>query len=302
MMAGNARPGHKSGQEDDMDVYQIVTDRIVAQLEAGTVPWKQPWKTTASHAPQNLVSRRPYRGINVFLTLSGHYRSPFWATYKQVSDKGGHVRKGERATPIVFWKFLEHAKNRDDGTVKLERIPMLRYFSVFNADQCDDLPVPEIPDPDGQAVDIPSFLAGYLATGPSIRHSVSARACYHPGSDTVELPESAQFLSPEAYYATLYHELAHSTGHSARLARDLTHPFGSRPYAREELVAEMTSAFLCAETGIAPKTETNAVAYIASWIRTLKEDPRALVVSAGLAQKAAAMVSGSALAESEAVA
>ena len=276
-------------------VYQVISDRIIERLQDGVIPWRKPWKA-GNLAPQNLVSGRAYRGVNVFTTLSMGYGSPYWLTYKQAQTKGGQVRKGQKATPIVFWKFLD--VHDTDKPEKTKRIPLLRYFSVFNSEQVDGLDVPALPEPTKPA-DIPTLIDGYLDGGPALKHVDADRAFYAILADSITMPESAQFDSVESYYATLYHELGHSTGHTSRLSRTFGTRHGDKTYAREELVAEMTAAYLCAETGIDPLTEDNSVAYIQSWIKDLQDDPRAVVVAAGAAQKSADLIRGIAKDEKE---
>ena len=271
-------------------VYSVITDRIIERLRDGVIPWRKPWKA-GNLAPQNLVSGHAYRGVNIFTTLSMGYGSPYWLTYKQAQTKGGQVKKGEHATPIVFWKFLSHTEKLTNGETREKQIPMLRYFSVFNSEQIDGIDVPETTEPTEPA-DIPTLVDGYLDGGPNLQHVPADRAFYAIVADSITMPESAQFDSVESYYATLYHELGHSTGHTSRLSRTFGRRMGEPNYAREELVAEMTAAYLCAETGINPLTEDNSVAYIQRWIQKLQDDPRAVVVAAGAAQKSADLIRG----------
>ncbi len=263
------------------DVYQIVTDRILRLLEAGTVPWHQPWKGLP---PQNLVSRKPYRGINVFLLNTARYTSPFWLTFRQVQSFGGRVRKGEHSMPVVFWKvFKEETENEP------KRIPFLRYYSVFNVTQCEGIVVPEV-----EAVH--SFepivrceqVVSDMPKRPVIHHGGS-RACYSPTTDEITLPEAKVFESGEDYYSTLFHELTHSTGSQSRLNRkEIAEPskFGSDPYSREELVAEMGSAFLCGHCGIENRTVDQSAAYVQHWLTRLKDDRKLVIHAASQAQKA----------------
>lgn len=266
------------------DVYQIVTDRIIRLLESGNVPWHTPWKG-GDQWPQNFVSRKVYRGINLFLLSAANYPSPFWLTFKQVQALGGQVKKGERSFPVVFWKVL---KEEVGGETK--RIPFLRYHSVFNIGQCEGIQTPTVPtvettfEPIAKCEEVVSV----MPKRPTINHQ-GARACYSPSLDTVSMPESKLFESSEGYYSTLFHELIHSTGHVSRLnRREITDPirFGSDPYSREELVAEMGAAFLCGHCGIENKTIDQSAGYLQSWLGKLKEDRRLVVHAAVQAQKA----------------
>lgn len=285
----------------DSKVYEIVTEKILAQLEAGTVPWRKPW-TSAQLQPRNLVSGKAYRGVNRFMLACTGHASPFWLSYKQALQLGGHVRKGEKSTLIVFWK-IDVVQGEPDPEVpedsgKRKRV-ILRYYSGFNSEQCE-LPekvmakiaaatkVAEAVHTDPIA-ECESIVAG-MPKAPVINRNGS-RACYQPREDQVTVPPRETFtVAPAEFYSTLYHELGHSTGHKSRLGRKGVMEaiiFGSGDYSREELVAEMTAAFLCAESGILPTTLENSAAYIASWVKVLKGDSKAVVIAAAQAQKAA---------------
>lgn len=267
------------------DVYQIVTDRIVRLLESGTVPWHKPWKG-GNQWPQNFVSRKVYRGINLFLLNAASYASPFWMTFKQVQSLGGRVKKGEHSFPVVFWKVF-----REEGEGETKRIPFLRYYSVFNVTQCEGIPVPVIPTGETttfQPIEKCEQVVSAMPKRPTINHA-GARACYSPSLDAVSMPEARLFESSEEYYSTLFHELTHATGHVSRLNRkEITDPirFGSDPYSREELVAEMGAAFLCGHCAIENKTIDQSASYIQSWLTKLKEDRKLVVHAAAQAQKA----------------
>jgi antirestriction protein ArdC/proteasome lid subunit RPN8/RPN11 len=266
------------------DVYQIVTDRIIRLLESGTVPWHTPWKG-GNQWPQNFVSRKVYRGINLFLLNAANYASPYWLTFKQVQQLGGRVRKGEQSFPVVFWKMLQETR---DGETK--HIPFLRYHSVFNVAQCEGLKVPVAPAVESsfQPIERCEQVVTEMPQRPVINHQ-GARACYSPSLDTVSMPEAKLFTSSEGYYSTLFHELVHATGHVSRLNRkEITDPnrFGSVPYSREELVAEMGAAFLCGHCGIENTTIEQSAGYIQSWLGKLKEDRKLVVHAAAQAQKA----------------
>jgi antirestriction protein ArdC len=266
------------------DVYQVITDRIVRLLESGTVPWHRPWR--GGEVPQNLVSRRPYRGINVFLLNAAGFASPFWLSFKQIQTLGGRVKKGERSFPVVFWKIFNE---EEDGGAK--RILFLRYYSVFNATQCEGIAVPALQPSLAvpfQPIEKCEQVVTAMPKRPAIHHN-GGRACYSPPLDQITLPESKLFESSEEYYSTLFHEMTHATGHASRLNRKEIaelHRFGSDPYSREELVAEMGSAFLCGHCAIENKTIDNSAGYIQSWLARLKEDRKLVVHAAAQAQKA----------------
>lgn len=278
-----------------IDVYQVVTDRILAQLEAGTAPWRKPWNTNVGR-PQNLEGR-PYRGINVLLTGLAGYASPFWMTFKQAKERGGSVKKGEKGTLVVFWTMLRITE-KETGQPKT--IPMLKHFTVFNLEQTEGVKLPkrvaEWNTTDGielQTIEsAEGVIAAYLANGPAFRSNGDS-AYYSPETDTITVPPLSAYENVDEYYATNFHEIGHSTGHKDRLDRftGKGRAFGCHDYGREELVAEMTSAFLQAETGV-ESAEQNSAAYLASWIRSIKEDPKAVVFAAGAAQKAADLVLG----------
>jgi antirestriction protein ArdC len=281
------------------DLYQQITDQIVSMLDRGVVPWRCPilGQGTGGH-PKNLESRKPYRGVNVFLLAvkawAHGYDSPYWLTFNQAKTHGGSVRKGEKSSMVVFWKQLEVT---DDKTGKPKTVPILRYFNVFNLDQCDG-----IKSPDGPAFQptlfqpvesAESVVKGYI-NPPTIEHG-GAQAFYRPCQDVVRVPEPTRFTSTDEYYSVLFHELAHSTGHSKRLDRKLDtepKPFGSSDYGREELIAEMASAFLCGHAGIKPAVIENQAAYIGGWLRTIRSDKRLLVAAAGAAQRASDFILG----------
>lgn len=281
------------------DIYTEITDRIIAALEQGVVPWRSPilGRSQAGH-PANLASRKPYRGINIFLlaltSWSRGYGSSFWVTFKQALAAGGAVRRGEKASPVVFWTQHEVT---DAKTGDRTRVPVLRFYRVFNVEQCDGVIAPDaVPFEPTEVHPVEAadaIVAGY-AGAPSVQHGGS-QAFYRPRLDTVFVPEASRFASTEDYYATLFHELAHSTGHSSRLARGLDtdpQPFGSADYGREELVAEMAAAFLCGHCGVHPAVIDNQAAYVGGWLRTIKSDKRLVVTAAGAAQRATDWVLG----------
>lgn len=278
-------------------VYQIITDRIISQLEKGTVPWQRPWSKEGAW-PKNLVSGKEYRGVNVFLLSAGGYTSPYWLTFKQAQDLGGSVNKGEHGSPVIFWKVNEREKESPEGETKTEKSMILRYYTVFNLSQMV-LPEKHIPlatktELTFQPIEVCENVVAKMPQKPIIRHG-EQRAWYKPHADLVNMPKYGTFTIPEAYYSTLFHELTHSTGHFSRLNRsgitELTH-FGSTNYSKEELVAEMGAAFLCGHTGIENHTIDNSASYIAGWLKKLRGDSKLVILAAADAQKAADFVLG----------
>ena len=277
-----------------LDAYQEITDRIIAALERGTVPWRIPWR---ARGHRNARSDRPYRGINILMlqmaALERGWNDPRWLTYRQARAGGGHVRRGEHGTRVVLWKWIERKDSPDPE--RPEHYPLLRLFTVFNVAQCKGVRLPrpkarECFDPLERAE---AVIAGY-ADGPSI-HEDADGAYYLPSKDEVHLPPRDAFGDAHGYYATLFHELAHSTGHPRRLAREgyrTAARFGSERYSQEELVAEFAAAFLGSEAGIDPSRVEQSASYIDSWLRALEDDRRLAVVAAGQAQRAADHVLG----------
>ncbi len=287
-------------------VYEVISSQIVEQLERGVVPWARPWKVDGL-APSNLVSRRPYRGINVFLLGFRAASTPWWLTFRQANALGGAVRAGERSTPVILWRWIDRrgreVEGKDTGVHngwrRGDRIPVLRYYSVFNLDQTEGIDPAKAPSTEACALaEVPTAeeIVASFPDPPAIEHRAQPRAFYRPATDSVTMPPRAAFDRTEGYYSTLFHELTHATGHAKRLARpsfDKNHaaPFGSEPYAREELVAELGAAFLCGEAGIAPDIP-NSTAYIDHWRQHLSRDSRLVVTAAQQAQRAADYVLG----------
>jgi antirestriction protein ArdC len=281
------------------DLYQTVTDQIVAMLEAGVVPWRSPilGRSKAGH-PKNMNSAKEYRGVNVFLlaftAFARGYGSSYWLTFNQAKERGGSVKKGEKSSMVVFWKQYE---TTDRETGKPAKIPVMRYYNVFNAEQIDGIEIPDAVkfEPiEFHPIEAAERIANGYAAGPAITHG-GQQAFYRPGSDTIHLPDPTRFASSEEYYSTLFHEQSHSTGHSSRLDRKLDtapRPFGSPDYGKEELVAEMSAAFLCSHAGIQPTVIENQAAYLSGWLKQLKSDKKLVVSAAGQAQRAADWIRG----------
>jgi len=270
--------------------YEIITETIIEKLEQGTVPWHQPW---SNEAVKNLISKREYRGINVFLLGASRYANPYWLTFRQAKQLGGHVKKGERSTPVVFWKWLERERdNPDTGETETVSTPLLRYYRVFNVEQCEGIPAEKVPTlenaRDFRPIEEAERVVQEMPQRPIIQHE-AAQAFYRPSADVVNMPAPKLFTGDEEYYSTLFHELTHATGHESRLKRletDKLAAFGGKDYSQEELVAEMGSAFLCGHCGIAERIIDNSAAYIQGWLRRLRNDKSLVVFAAAQAQKA----------------
>ena len=283
-----------------IDVYKQVTDRIVSELEAGVRPWIQPW--TASHAAGE-ASRPlrfngiPYRGINVILlwlsALHGHYASPLWMTYKQAAELGGQVRRGEIGSLIVYADRFTRREVNENGESQESEIPFLKSYTVFNTEQIDELPAHYYATsaPDLRSVERIERVEQFFAqTKADIRHGGGLPYYVQP-ADFIQMPVRDAFTDANNYYATLAHEVTHWTGHRSRLGRQFGRErFGDDTYAMEELVAEMGAAFLCADLGLTLEPRHDHAAYIASWLRVLRNDKRAVFTAASHAQRAADFV------------
>jgi len=283
------------------DIYQEVTDRILEILDRGVVPWRNPIKRGSSDGwPKNLDSGKNYRGINVFLltfqSWDKGYGTDYWTTFRQATNLGGKIRKGEKASLVTFWKLYD---TKDKKTGEEVKLPCLRHYSVFNLEQCDGIEIPDAPTEDLTADSfetIPkaeAIVSGY--PNPPVILQSGSKAVYRPLVDTVLIAPPEQFESSESYFAVLNHELVHSTGHEKRLKRGLDTepaPFGSPDYSKEELIAEMGAAFLNASAGITEPTIEQSAAYIEHWKKALQGDKRLVVSAAGAAQKAADWILG----------
>ena len=279
-----------------IDVYQLVTDQIISLLEQGIVPWQRPWAEAG--VPANLLSKRQYRGINLWLLLSLNYEQNYFLTWDQIKSMGGSVKKGETGHIVVFWKPVQK-KAEEERDTKQKQVPMLRYYKVFNIAQCRDIPENLIPKSDVAAVDREPILEceaiiNSMANSPTIVHK-EQKAYYRIDIDTINMPKKKSFKSLESYYSTLFHELVHSTGAEKRLGRktltDMV-PFGSESYAMEELIAEMGSAYLCRFSGVLPNEINNTVAYLDNWLGVFKKDKRFIISASGQAQKAVDLILG----------
>ena len=295
-----------NGSKNRITVYQRVTEQVMDLLKQGTVPWQKSWDAHVG-PPRNGVSGRYYRGFNVFVLSLAGFESPYWFTPRQVNGLDAHIRKGERVRWVQFWKFWDPGKGsetREDEPEKRRKGALIiRAYRVVNLDQCEgpgikifrDKHAAETPvRHDNDPIAACERIVDGMPNRPGVRFG-GDRACYHMKSDVVELPHLHAFVSSEEFYAAYFHELVHSTGHPERLNRKtLTDgtPFGSPTYSREELVAEMGAAFLCAVAGIEDPTLQNSAAYIDGWLTYLRSDPKALIVAGAQAQKAADYVMG----------
>ena len=282
-----------------MDTYAIVTEKIINLLEQGIVPWRRPWSATG--VPRNIVSKKPYRGVNLFLLSATKYVSPLWLTMKQANQLGGSVRKGEHSQIVVFWK-VDQIPNADSETEsqeheadeKTRRRFVLRHYRLFNLEQCE-LPqavldkLPKIETHQHDPIEAAERIIAGMPNPPEIQYAGS-KAFYSPITDRITLPPRELFASTEEIYACLFHEESHAAGAPKRLNRkSITEaaPFGSPTYSFEELVAECSAAYLCAEAGISPAVLENQTAYIQGWLAKLGSDKRMVVTAAAQAQRAA---------------
>lgn len=265
-----------------MNVYEIVTQKLIEQLEQGNIPWRRPWRTEGPAI--NYVTRKQYQGINRLLLMGGEY-----LTFNQIQERGGKVKKGCKAHIVVFWKWLEKP---DEETGKIEKIPLLRYYNVFSIHDTEGInsKLPPIEIQNINPIDeAETLFQDYLKRESiTLENGNINRAFYNPQSDLINLPKIGQYDSADEYYSTAFHEAAHSTGHEKRLNRlTKTAAFGSATYSKEELVAEIAAAFLCESCGIdTSKTIKNNAAYIRAWSDKLKTDPKMAVLAAGAAEKA----------------
>ncbi len=272
------------------DLYQAVTDDIVKALEEGTPPWIRPWETGSAGGliPVNAATQRSYSGINVLILWCQREARGFvrnaWMTFRQARAMNAVVRKGEKGTTVVFSKPLTVEDDDEEKTIR-----MLRTFTVFNVEQIDGLPTEE--HPTEERAEERENKAEHLiqASGADLRHGGDS-AHYVPALDYIAVPPFRAFVDAGGYYATVLHELGHWSGHKSRLDRDLTGRFGSRSYAAEELVAELTAAFLCAHLGITG--ELRHASYIEHWIALLQDDNRAIFAAAAKASQAAEFLRG----------
>ena len=285
-------------EKTTQDVYQQITDRVVAAIEAGAPTFEMPWHRGAEHPrPRNVVTGKSYRGVNIlalWITQSlCDYSSSVWGTYKQWKACGAQVRKGEQATTIVFYKDLEReVEDEATGETKLKKSFVATASWVFNADQVDNWTAPQAAPLIDKTEVLDNAEAFIAATGANIL-SLDDSAYYLYYTDTINIPKRALFTgsstrsATEAFYSTTLHELTHWSGHPNRLNRQLNNRFGDCAYAMEELVAELGAAFLCTDLGIALEPRPDHAAYLSGWLTVLKQDKRALFTAAARASEAA---------------
>lgn len=268
------------------DVYTIITNRILQQMEHGTVPWRQPWKDAGP--PKNMLTGRHYRGINVLLLASMGFTNNLFLTLKQINELGGVVKKGEHACPVIFWSQKEKPKEGEAGT---EVKKVLRYYSVFNIEQCLSIPenrMEELHFNDTERIVSCESIVEKMPLCPKIVHKGS-KAYYDTVQDKICIPKLQSFFDSESYYVTLFHELIHATGHEKRLKREaIMSPdkFGSDTYGEEELVAQVGACFLASLSGCSLKNLPNEVAYIQEWMKRLRNNKKLLLFASSKAQQA----------------
>ncbi len=279
------------------DVFKEISDRIAAQLENGVRPWSRPWKSEGAgynfELPHNAATKKPYRGANVWFLImiqqSRGYPTAQWLTFKGAQALGGNVMKGESATPVFFWKM---GTRKDAATGEDVKTFMLRQYFVFNVAQCENLKLPERKEVVRTEAERNAAADAMIeATGAQIKFG-GDRAYYSPTYDYVALPHRDQFHDADGYYGTAFHELGHWTGHEKRLNREFGKKFGDDAYAFEELVAELTAAYICGANGFASTDRDDHAAYIGSWLKRIKEDPKAFITAASKAQNAAELIMG----------
>lgn len=291
------RQTRKRPSRNRTNLYQEITDKIIAELEAGRLPWIQPWGTPDTQAsvglPRNAATGRVYSGINVLILWGAVIEHGFagqgWLTFRQALDLGGHVRKGERGTTVVYAdRFIpdDERQRAEEAGEDAQAIPFLKRFTVFNAQQCEGLPedtTVSVPPVDTGLI-LPRVEALIEASGIDFRIGGN-KAFYNPAHDFVQVPPPQSFFEPINWHRTALHECSHASGHASRLGRDLTGSFGSKKYSFEEMIAEISAAYLCAALGIVPTVRH--ADYIGSWLDVLREDDRAIVRAASQASKAA---------------
>ncbi len=292
-----------------VDIYARVTSQIIEAIEAGVGEYQMPWHQGSAGFPRNAITRNPYRGVNTLALWSASrirgYTSPYWATYRQWSTQGAQVRKGEKASEIVFFKReTEERKNENEGTVTARERLVVRGSSVFNADQVDGWFKAEVL-PENRTEHLVSVDAFVSGIGADIRYGGDV-AGYNRSSDCIHMPERRRFIGTEtstvteAFYSVLLHEHVHWSGHPKRLNRELSGRFGDCAYAMEELVAELGAAFLCADLGINLDPRLDHAAYVYVWLVVLRQQRTAIVTASGAAIRACRYLGELALGEQRA--
>lgn len=285
--------------ENKRDIYQTITDKVIADLEHGVRPWNKPWAGGGNGGLPLRAIGKPYQGINVLLlwiaSAERGYSSPVWMTFKQAREMGANVRKGEKGTMVVYANAITKTEtDSKTGEDTERRIPFLKSYTVFNVEQIENLPAgwgtaAQPVQRLGEADRIERTERFFAAIGAELRHG-GTRAYYAPAQDFIAMPAFAAFESAERYYSVLGHEHVHWTGHDSRLIRPIRNVKASDGYAREELVAELGAAFLCADLGLSDEPREDHAAYLASWLQVLRDDKRAIVTAAAAAQRAVAFL------------
>ena len=279
-----------------MSIYEDVTNRILKQLDAGKIPWRKTWSTGL---PKSLSTGKEYRGINILVLSCSEFTSRYWVTYRQAFRLGGHVRKGQRATPVVFWKWRtpEELKQLAAETRNENLSPCVPFVSaVFNLEQVEGIPAPadEIQHRPNSRLEVAELMLEVMPDKPKIVHAITSEPAYSPKLDRITVPHLSQYESADEYYATLFHELVHGTGHPKRLNR-FAEAEGDKveKYSFEELIAEFGAAFLCAFAGIKnPESEALQASYIEGWAKVFRQDSRILLRAASAAQHATDYIRG----------
>lgn len=269
------------------DIYEMVTNRIIEQLEKGYIPWQKPW-TGVHDGAYNRISNKPYSLLNqMLLSKTGEY-----ASFKQWTELGGHIRKGEKAEIVTFWKIQQIEEENEDGEKIIKQLPLLRYYNVFHISQVEGVEPKSIDLNELQPIEEAERIKTKYMQREHIKilEKVTDKAFYSPSLDYIQVPCKEQYQNIEEFYSTLFHEMTHSTGHKVRLDREDVKDcvyFGSENYSKEELCAELGSAFLINKLGIASsKSFTNSTAYIQSWLRVLKNDKKFIISASSRAEKA----------------
>lgn len=283
----NARPKVTQKPAKSPDVYQLITDAIIARLEAGVIPWKCTWSKNT--LPANYLTKRAYNGINAFLLASFGHEHPYFLTFNQAGELGGRVRKGARSIPVIFYKLLDKTS---PGAKEGEKTPLLQYYRVFHISDIEGIGfrLPECTNPQAQTNRVCEQTITSMPNPPRIVFE-GCQPCYIPATDTIRMTGIEKFASNDEYYQTLFHELVHATAHKSRLDRDISGGFGSHAYSLEELIAEMGASYLSALAGIAsPAVMDNAAGYIQGWLKALGNDRKMLISAASKAQKASGYI------------
>ena len=286
------------------DIYQQVTNQILEAMETSQGQGRRLWDAQPS-LPLNLATGKPYTGMNTLIlwgaAMARGFQSPYWLTFKQAQAMGGQVRKGEHGALCIFYKPWESLEmNSETGETEIKTGAVLKSFRVFNLDQVDGIEAPAMEA--RPAFEILADAEALLQHTPAPIREGGPSACYIPNLDEIHMPARATFVSPEAFYSVACHEMTHSTGHKTRLDRDFSGRFGTEAYAMEELIAELGSAFLCAEIGILPATREDHAQYLANWVRVLRSDRKAIFTAAAAASRAATFIKGHGEARTEAAA